>query len=283
MAPPESGPRRAPGDRHPKRSGARVVVANLPNILETAYFMRASIPSQATCNNNYQTYVACVFEAVLQVPPSTAAALTTTLANTYHLTTPTPCEPTSTTKACGYLTLQGTFFVIQYYNKTRKLPDLDNGKPGSGLGTHYITPEFAAKVQHLNDAVNTGIDAAARQTSTPLVDVTSIFTGVASGNKWNPYFQLAINISPGTRAHAWLRRRFAKFRRDSSVEHGLRAGCLRLHRHSSTVRTTPASRKSMSRRRTMNAALKRGLQPPGPVRPAVRTKPRRLQRWPPRS
>ena len=181
-----------------KQAGAHVVVANLPNILETAYFMRASIPNQATCNNNYQTYVACVFEAVLQVPPSTAAALTTTLANTYHLTTPTPCVPTSTTNACGYLTLQGTFFVIQYYNKTRKLPDLDNGKPGSGLGTYYITPEFAAKVQRLNDAVNSGIDDAARQTSTPLVDVTSIFTGVASGNKSNPYFQLAINISPGT-------------------------------------------------------------------------------------
>ncbi len=180
-----------------KHAGARVIVANLPNILETAYFMRATVPTQATCNNNYQTYVACVFEAVLQVPLATAAGLTATLAKTYQLATPGGCTPT-TTNPCGYLTLQGTFTVINYYHKTGKLPDLDNGKPGSGMGTYYITPAFAAKVQSLNDAINTGIDDAAQQTSTPLVDVTSIFAGVASGNQSNPYFQLAIHISPGT-------------------------------------------------------------------------------------
>lgn len=181
-----------------RQAGARVVVANLPNVLETAYFMRTTLPTQATCNKNYQTYSTCVFEAVLQVPLATAAGLTTALANTYHLATPGGCVPASTTNPCGYLTLPGAFAVVSYYHQTGKLPDLDNGKPGSGLGAYYITPPFAAKVQALNDVINTGIDNAAQQTSTPLVDVTSIFSGVASGKASDPYFQMAISINPGT-------------------------------------------------------------------------------------
>jgi lysophospholipase L1-like esterase len=179
-----------------RRAGAHVVVANLPNILETPYFMRVTIPSPSICVKNVQTYITCVFEEVLQVSPSTAAGLTARIAASYHLATPNGCEPTSTSEPCGYVTLQGTFAIIDYYHEHGKLPDLDNGKPGSGLGMFYITPAFAAKVQALNSVVNDGIATAAQRTSTPMVDVASIFSGIASGDKSNPYFRLATSISP---------------------------------------------------------------------------------------
>ncbi len=178
-----------------KHAGAHVVAANLPNILETPYFMRVTIPSRSICARNIQTYVACVFQAVLQISPAVAAGLTAKIALQYHLATPSGCEPTSLDEPCGYLTLQGTFAIIQYYHDHGKLPDLDNGKPGSGLGMFYITPAFAAQVQALNTAVNDGIATAAQNTSTPLVDVASIFSGIASGDPSNPYFRMAIGIS----------------------------------------------------------------------------------------
>ncbi|MBV8373034.1 MAG: hypothetical protein JOY69_07210 [Candidatus Eremiobacteraeota bacterium] len=182
-----------------KNAGAHVVAANLPNVLETAYFHRVSIVPQFSnvCPNNYQTYLICLFQTGLQLPYNTALALTTQIAKSYNLATPNGCKPATTTDPCGYLTLQGTLAVVNYYHAHGKLPDLDNGKPGSGLGMYYITPTFAGKVQALNDAINSGIDEAAQQTSTPLVDVTSIFAGIASGKKSDPYFQMAININPG--------------------------------------------------------------------------------------
>jgi lysophospholipase L1-like esterase len=177
-------------------AGAKVVVANLPNILETPYFMRVTIPKNTNVCN-VQTYVFCVFENIFGVSSQKISAqLTNQLATAYHLATPGGCSPTSTANPCGYMTLQGTFTALAYYNVHHKLPDLDNGRPGSGLGMYYITPEFAAKVQSQNDTINSGIDTAAQQTSTPLVDVRSIFTGIASGNPSNPYFQQAVSINP---------------------------------------------------------------------------------------
>jgi lysophospholipase L1-like esterase len=179
-------------------AGAHVVAANLPNVLETAYFQRVTIVPQFSniCSNNYQTYVVCLFETGLQLPYGTAVALTAKIAQTYHLATPGGCTPATTDAPCGYLTLQGTLAVVSFYHAHGKLPDLDNGKLGSGLGMFYITPEFAAKVQGINDAINSGIDRAAQQTSTPLVDVQSIFAGIASGKKSDPYFRLATSINP---------------------------------------------------------------------------------------
>jgi lysophospholipase L1-like esterase len=70
------------------------------------------------------------------------------------------------------------------------------GAPGNGLGQNYITPEFAGRVQSLENAVNQGIDQAASAQHVPLVDVHAIFSGLASGNPSNPYFKLAASINP---------------------------------------------------------------------------------------
>jgi len=181
-----------------QRAGAKVVVANLPNILETGFFQRVSPPkSKRDCA--IQTYAACLMSqfGLQQFVP--------VLAKKYGLATPKGCVPTSLSTPCGYLTLPAVLAVVQFYNTYGQLPDLDcptpelkcNAKPGSGLGMNYITPEFAGKVQALNNAVNQGIDDAASATRTPLVNVYQIFHGLATGNPANPYFALAASINPG--------------------------------------------------------------------------------------
>lgn len=186
-----------------EHAGAKVVVADLPNILRTPYFMRVSQPKsyRRDClNTPVQTYATCVFGTLIPfASPQTYEGITNHVAVQYHLSTPGGCEPASTAKPCGYLTLQGTLAVAQYWGAhNEKFPDLDNGVPGSGLGTYYITPAFAGRIQSLNDAVNLGIRNAAAQKRAPLVDVTAIFDGIASGKTSNRYYRQATSIGSGS-------------------------------------------------------------------------------------
>ena len=85
------------------------------------------------------------------------------------------------------------------------MPNLDcavpkpNCKPvsGSGLGTYYITPAFAGRIEGSNNAINQGLDAAASASHVPLVDIQTVFHGFASGNPSNRYYKLATSIEPG--------------------------------------------------------------------------------------
>jgi lysophospholipase L1-like esterase len=184
-----------------QRAGARIVVANLPNILEVGYFQRVTNPkSFKDCD--LQTYAWCLLSRLISASKETV----TGIANRYHLSTPDGCVPGSTTKPCGYLTLQGVTEIAQYNGQYPfSYPNLDCAVPkphckavaGSGLGNYYITPEFAGKIQALNDAINQGIDDAATASHVPLVDVQAIFHGLASGNPSDPYFELAASINPG--------------------------------------------------------------------------------------
>jgi hypothetical protein len=185
-------------------AGAKVVTANLPNILLTPYFMNANVPPPNVQNQvchpfspNSKTYLFCVWGLVAG-DAATGIRIANEIGTKYHLTAP-GCVPGSTTKPCGYLTLQGTFTSLQYWqdHNFKALPDLDNGVPGSGLGMYYITPEFAGKVQALNNIVNEGIAQAASDSHVPMVDVTSFFDGVASGSKKNPYYEQAYNVNTG--------------------------------------------------------------------------------------
>ncbi|MBV8656124.1 MAG: hypothetical protein JO160_08770 [Candidatus Eremiobacteraeota bacterium] len=185
-------------------AGAKTAVANLPDVLLTPYFLRVTIPhGMKICK--VQTYAFCVLVG-LGFPPNTAAPLVLKIATSYHLVAP-GCVPASTTSPCGYLTLQGALGALQYYlANSNTLPDLDcTGAnftkpcvPGSGIGTYYITPPFAAKIQALNNDINTGIGSAATYTQSAFVDVRSIFDGISSGDPANPYFQFATSINPGT-------------------------------------------------------------------------------------
>jgi lysophospholipase L1-like esterase len=189
------------------RAGARVITANLPNILRTPYFMSVTVPSQnewdKVCPSfgapGAQTYLFCVWGQIDNDDLDTGVKINNEIAAKYHLATPNGCTPGSLTKPCGYLTLQGTFTSLEYWqaHNFKALPDLDNGVPGSGLGMYYITPAFAAKVQSLNNTINQGIAQAASTSHVPMVDVTAFFDGVASGNPNNPFYKQAVNINPG--------------------------------------------------------------------------------------
>jgi lysophospholipase L1-like esterase len=185
-----------------EHSGAHVVAANLPNILETGYFQRVTNPRR------FKDCALITYAWCLLTRASTAITKSdvTALANKYHLSTPNGCVPASETKPCGYLTLQGAVEIAQYFTAHYgKFADLDcaipapecKAVPGSGLGNYYITPEFAGKIQALNDAINQGIDDAATASHVPLVDVQAIFHGLASANPSDPYFKLASSVNPG--------------------------------------------------------------------------------------
>ena len=191
-----------------KYAGAKTVVLNLPSVLETPYFMRVTIPKHPKQICAVQTFLYCVIiEANLGAP--LAKQLTTQVADAYHLDTPNGCTPASTTRPCGYVTLQGALEGIQYFATTggfKNLPDFDcTGPnftkpcvPGSGLGSFYITPEFAGRIQTLNNNINTGIGEAATYTQSAFIDVRTLFDGVVSGNPANPYFEKAVSVNPGT-------------------------------------------------------------------------------------
>jgi lysophospholipase L1-like esterase len=182
-----------------QHAGAKVVVANLPNIVEIGYLQRVTVPSDAHTECRVQTFAYCTLEL------GTIQGFVNTIAKQYALDTPNGCVPTSTSKPCGYLTLPAVLEILQYYGKYYDIPNLDCAVPkpgckavkGSGLGANYITPEFAAKIQALNNIVNQGIDDAASAAHVPLVDINVMFHGLASGDPSNPYFKLAASIEPG--------------------------------------------------------------------------------------
>ncbi len=184
-----------------QHAGAKVVVANLPDILETGLFERVSFVPKDSPACRIHTFANCFMNSIGGVPYQQIA----TIAKTYNLATPGGCTPLSETKPCGYIMLPGAAEVVSYYGSSGKLPNLDcavpaphcKAVPGSGLGMRYITPEFAGKLQALNNAINQGIDNAASASHVPLVDIHAIFHGLASGNPSDPYFALASSINPG--------------------------------------------------------------------------------------
>src|SRR5579871_5160091 len=182
-----------------QHAGAHILMLNLPSIVEAGFFQRVTIPkNRHECR--IRTYASCTMDTLAGI-----GSFVPSIAKKYHLDTPGGCIPASVSKPCGYLTVPGVLNIVLYYNQYYTVPNLDcvvikpNCKvvPGSGLGMNYITPEFAGKVQALNDAINQGIDDAASATRTPLVNVYQIFHGLATGNPANPYFALAASINPG--------------------------------------------------------------------------------------
>ncbi|HZV76543.1 MAG TPA: hypothetical protein VFF63_02150 [Candidatus Babeliales bacterium] len=184
-----------------KDAGAHVVVANLPNVVQTGYFQRMTATSKTARDCFIQSYASCLLVHLAGIPPSVLPEI----GKQYGLLTPNGCIPASVSKPCGYLTLPGTLEIIDYYGATGQLPNLDCAQPspsckpvqGSGLGSNYITPQFAGQVQSLNNAINQGIQNAATAAQVPMVPILTIFTGIASGDPSNPYFKEATSIAPG--------------------------------------------------------------------------------------
>ncbi len=170
-----------------QKAGSQVVVANLPDILQTPFFAQvAGPPSPAACS--VQTFLVCELSQFPAPIGTNAAAIDAAIAAL-------PNGP----GANGIVTEAGLLTIIGELTKGVPINQLtlDPAGPGSGLGQNYLTQTFAASVQQLNDTLNTGIANAASQTKVPLVDVHTIFAGLASGNFSNQFFAQAASINPG--------------------------------------------------------------------------------------
>uniref|UniRef100_E6PGK7 Uncharacterized protein n=1 Tax=mine drainage metagenome TaxID=410659 RepID=E6PGK7_9ZZZZ len=219
-----------------KGSGAKVVVANIPDILVAPQFFTVQDPAVLTgelaptlqpsvCD--IQANAACTIELfatsqspALPISLSEAQSLVSAVSNAYGLctagATPGTC---STTSPSGYLTETGMLTTIETLGAVIKAQptllanptalaaaltgalQLDPSGAGTGLGGNYFTPAWAAQVQTVNDNINNGILAAAQATNTPLVDVKTLEDNLswegAIGASPNPYFLQALTINPG--------------------------------------------------------------------------------------
>ena len=160
--------------------GSRVVVADIPMVLETPQFASVAIPppAQITQACELQTYLFCLLVNDFGQSPAQAGATVAAVSTAYNLGT------------TGYLTESGLINLLQGKN-------LDPSGPGTGLGSNYITPAFATQINSVNTAMNAGIAAAAKQTGTPLVPISQVFNDIATGNTSSPSFQLAASVNPG--------------------------------------------------------------------------------------
>lgn len=129
-------------------AGARVVVANLPDVLVTPQFFRGG-----------PTLTATLEAPPFDVPAAAASAVTGYLQLTYGV------------GSNGYLTESG-FFKVLAALEVSSVPVLSVGD--------FLTDAFAAQVQGLNNAYNQAIDAAAQATGAPLVNVHAFFETIVT-------------------------------------------------------------------------------------------------------
>ncbi len=164
-----------------KSAGSNVIVADLPNIVETPQFaIVGNPPSQAYCQ--IQTWLPCILTEVVGLPWASAEA--------YVAGTLIPDDsflaPSGSQNA--YLTETGVITLIEASGNPASLTASENG-------TDYLTASFAAQVQTVNTAINTGIQTAASANGAAYVPIDQIFAGIYSGS--GAYFTEAASINPG--------------------------------------------------------------------------------------
>jgi lysophospholipase L1-like esterase len=145
-------------------TGSKVLIADLPTLLPT------------TGNPVPQFFPQTKLSADLQalgIPAAAAGAIVSYVGTTYGVTTG------------GYLTETGMLDVVEGCASapaTCTTPKLDPGGAGTGLGSAYLTPAFAAEVQALNAGYNQAIDGVAQQFAAKapgqvaLVSINTFFT-----------------------------------------------------------------------------------------------------------
>ncbi len=184
-----------------QKVGSKVVVANLPNVLTTPQFAGTAtitLPSQQCLVVNY--FACDLYNVFLQQGDSPAVAAGTAMALTAYV----QGYNGGIIGTSGYVTESGYLNFLGQLAHGIQQPNLDDcnvlsGKtpqPGGGAGACYVTAALVPQVTALNAGYNAAIAAAAQATGAPLVDINTIFTGIASGNPSNPYFAAAASINP---------------------------------------------------------------------------------------
>jgi lysophospholipase L1-like esterase len=172
-----------------EKSGTKVVVADLPNVLQTPQFFQGGVPANPAAPSQTVYFYLQIFSK---------GAISASNAATFAGALKTQCGVGSG----GYLTETGMLTLLSIIeaggdNPASATCPLDiNGTPG--LGEYYLTDAFAAQVQALNTGYNTIIDGVAAGTGATLVPITATFDAIyaASNNgaSATPYYYLI----PGT-------------------------------------------------------------------------------------
>ncbi len=170
-----------------QNAGSRVIVADLPEVIEAPQFSIVPNPSsEALCE--IQTYLACLIYDVISSSGGTFTDAED-LAEDIQLSN-------SQLAGTSYLTESGVVYVLEEYLSTGGVTIPTTGcSGGSCLGTYYITASFATSVESVNSAINAGIEAAATATGAAYVPIDQIYAGIYSGS--GSYFDAAIAIGSG--------------------------------------------------------------------------------------
>jgi lysophospholipase L1-like esterase len=165
-------------------TGAKVLVADLPTLMPTTgnsvpqFFPQAKFAADSA--TLFGAFALAVGQPSLAAnAASYGAAFSTALGSTYGLTTG------------SYLTESGFLGAVQQgFNLILANPtapnfaeiELDPSGAGSGLGSMYLTPAFAAKAQALNTAYNQAIDSVATSSGSnvALVPINTLFAQAAT-------------------------------------------------------------------------------------------------------
>lgn len=156
-------------------AGSNVIVADLPDIIETPQFaIIANPPSQAYCQ--IQTWLPCVLYDV-GYSWTDAELATDGLIATYSFLAPSGSNN-------AYLTESGAIYLLE-----------GGTFAANQNGEYFLTATFAQQVQTVNTAINTGIQQAANANHAAFVPIDQIFAGIYSGS--GTYFNTAASINPG--------------------------------------------------------------------------------------
>lgn len=140
-----------------ERSGSKVVVGNLPDILGNPSTGEAPVPQFFP-----QTKLSADLQA-LGVPSAAANAVASYVQSHY------------TQGSGGFLTESGFFAVVQQVKAGSVTPQLDPNGAGSGDGGAYLDQSFAAQAIALNAGYNQIINQVAAGTGSGLADIQTAF------------------------------------------------------------------------------------------------------------
>jgi lysophospholipase L1-like esterase len=164
-----------------EKSGSKVVVGNLPDILGNPSTNEPPSPQFFP-----QTKLAADLQA-LGVPAAAAAQVAGYVSATY-------------TKGNGGFLTEGGFFSLlsQLQSNPAALPNLDPNGAGSGDGPLYLDQTFAAQAIALNAGYNQAINSVAAGTGAALADIQTQFQQLgASGLPLAPGVTLTLQFGGG--------------------------------------------------------------------------------------
>jgi lysophospholipase L1-like esterase len=172
-------------------TGSKVLIADLPTLLPTSGTPVPQFFPQAKLSADLQA---------LGVPAAAAGAIVSYIGTTYGVT------------SGGYLTLTGFLDIVQNCSvspATCTTPMLDPSGPGTGLGSVYLTPAFAAQVQAVNAAFNQAIDGVAQQFAAAapgqvaLVQINALFQQASTSGVTIPGLPGPITLQFGGGLVSW--------------------------------------------------------------------------------